>query len=282
MILDPESGPLDPDEGSPARSVQSGVLCNRPILSHNRAKPGSFFVAVNGMRHFLRVRTCTVLDLVLILVLVLVLTADEASAQRSVHVSEGADAVLPCTYPGGPPPSDVSIYWKDKHDNQVLTIQNDKMDPRNQSPGYRNRTQSFPHQYKDGNFSLVLMKVDGSDAGLFECHIIPEGFQQNVRLNVTSKRGSPESGSSVWTWSGVIWTVRRQLGGVSTPPPPPPTAAVAVFVTEQQNHPVWKLRTEPPRKQPVQIQFNQLENTLGVPPTVEKEPLLLFHFHIYL
>uniref|UniRef100_A0A672ZBI8 Immunoglobulin V-set domain-containing protein n=1 Tax=Sphaeramia orbicularis TaxID=375764 RepID=A0A672ZBI8_9TELE len=67
------------------------------------------------------------------------------------------------------------------HQSQVF------MDLRNQSPGYRNRTRSFPLQYKDGNFSLVLMKVDGSDAGLFECHIIPEGFQQNVRLNVTTE-----------------------------------------------------------------------------------------------
>lgn len=142
----------------------------------------------------LRVLTCTVLDLVLVLNLVLVLTVDEASAETLVHVSDGADALLPCTYPEGRPAPNVSVYWKDKWDDQVLTIYNYTTDPKNQSPQYQNRVQSFPHLYKSGNFSLVLMKVNGSDGGVFECHIMPKGFQQNVRLNVTSKRESPGSG----------------------------------------------------------------------------------------
>ncbi|XP_067357315.1 uncharacterized protein [Channa argus] len=123
------------------------------------------------------------------------------SCLKVIVRSTGKDALLPCVYKGhNPPPETLSIFWRDKDNSPLLNIKKNKADNSSQHQKFRGRVESFPDLYKDGNFSIILKKVQQLDNGVYECHVPMVDVEQRVQLSVLGERAaaatSPTPGSS--------------------------------------------------------------------------------------
>ncbi|XP_067357323.1 V-set domain-containing T-cell activation inhibitor 1-like isoform X1 [Channa argus] len=116
------------------------------------------------------------------------------SCQDQVTCYKGDDVLLPCMSTG----ADLAVFWTDKNDDNVLTINQSKPDYSSQHEKFKGRVESFPDQYKKGNFSILLKKVQQSDSGSYYCFVPKVKFEQRVQLTVTGERAatSPAPGSS--------------------------------------------------------------------------------------
>ncbi|XP_067357317.1 V-set domain-containing T-cell activation inhibitor 1-like isoform X3 [Channa argus] len=107
------------------------------------------------------------------------------SCLKVIVRSTGKDALLPCVYKGhNPPPETLSIFWRDKDNSPLLNIKKNKADNSSQHQKFRGRVESFPDLYKDGNFSIILKKVQQLDNGVYECHVPMVDVEQRVQLSV--------------------------------------------------------------------------------------------------
>ncbi|KAK2917266.1 hypothetical protein Q8A73_004012 [Channa argus] len=103
----------------------------------------------------------------------------------------GLDVLLPCVYSEEDPlPETVSVYWRDKDDNIVLDIIDSSPKKGLGDLMFRERVESFPELFKNGNFSIILRKLQQTDAGLYECHIPKVDFQVKVSLMVSDAQAA--------------------------------------------------------------------------------------------
>ncbi|XP_050951499.1 V-set domain-containing T-cell activation inhibitor 1-like [Labeo rohita] len=102
------------------------------------------------------------------------LMADEVSLQETVVGFIGGSAVLPCS--SKEPPltiQGIDVRWR--HSGQsVYDIINVNGSVEEQKHEYNNRAETFPEEYKTGNFSLKLNNLQHTDAGKYLCYIISE------------------------------------------------------------------------------------------------------------
>ncbi|XP_044200344.1 hepatitis A virus cellular receptor 2-like isoform X3 [Thunnus albacares] len=119
--------------------------------------------------------------------IILVCSLNTVSCEIEVKVYIGDVALLPCIY-NNTVPDKVTISWRDKDNNNVLDIKENIPKLESQSEKFKGRV-SFSDQYKKGNFSISLDRVQQGDAGVYECNIrVPDGPQQKVKLIVTGER----------------------------------------------------------------------------------------------
>uniref|UniRef100_A0A8C1PZG4 Ig-like domain-containing protein n=1 Tax=Cyprinus carpio TaxID=7962 RepID=A0A8C1PZG4_CYPCA len=95
----------------------------------------------------------------------------------------GGSVVLPCSSDEHDLKlQDIDVFWRGK-DNAViynLIKGADSLDSQDQR--YKNRAQTFPDEYKKGNFSIKLVNLTHTDAGKFICYITPSDEQETVQL----------------------------------------------------------------------------------------------------
>ncbi|XP_060923303.1 junctional adhesion molecule-like [Limanda limanda] len=97
----------------------------------------------------------------------------------------GEDVLLPCVYREDDPlPQEVSVYWRDKDDAEVLDSVLGVLALATQSEIYRGRVALAPPRERD-DFSIVLRDVRRSDSGVFDCHLQEQDFKKSVQLIVT-------------------------------------------------------------------------------------------------
>ncbi|KAG1939889.1 CD276 antigen isoform X2 [Pimephales promelas] len=106
-----------------------------------------------------------------LLVCFFILVLNEASVQETVQVFIGDSVVLPCRSPRQP--TKFTAYWRYEDSKNVYDIQDGVASTKEQEPVYKSRTESFPAEYSQGNFSLKLRKLQNIDAGSF-CCFLPE------------------------------------------------------------------------------------------------------------
>ncbi|RXN12155.1 CD276 antigen-like protein [Labeo rohita] len=98
--------------------------------------------------------------------------ADEVSLQETVVGFIGGSAVLPCS--SKEPPltiQGIDVRWR--HSGQsVYDIINVNGSVEEQKHEYNNRAETFPEEYKTGNFSLKLNNLQHTDAGEYKCYIM--------------------------------------------------------------------------------------------------------------
>ncbi|XP_050956739.1 V-set domain-containing T-cell activation inhibitor 1-like [Labeo rohita] len=101
------------------------------------------------------------------------LMADEVSLQETVVGFIGDSVVLPC-FSKKPPLTiqDITVLWRYKYDLNVYDIIKGKGSVEEQNQEYNNRAETFPEEYKTGNFSLKLNNLQHTDAGKYQCYII--------------------------------------------------------------------------------------------------------------
>ncbi|KAK2857236.1 hypothetical protein Q5P01_005971 [Channa striata] len=117
--------------------------------------------------------------------ILVLLSLTAVSCQKVIKCFTGEDVLLPCVYKGrDPPPETLSVFWRDTDNNPVLDIKNNKPHYSSQHQKFRGRVESFPDLYKDGNFSIILKKVQQSDNGTYECHVPAVDVEQRLTLSV--------------------------------------------------------------------------------------------------
>uniref|UniRef100_A0A3B4H815 Ig-like domain-containing protein n=1 Tax=Pundamilia nyererei TaxID=303518 RepID=A0A3B4H815_9CICH len=67
----------------------------------------------------------------------------------------------------------IIVEWSraDLGDKYVLLYRNERFDPDNQHPSFKNRVDLQDRQMKDGDVSLILKDVSINDTGTYECRV---------------------------------------------------------------------------------------------------------------
>ncbi|KAL1247050.1 hypothetical protein QQF64_034416 [Cirrhinus molitorella] len=119
----------------------------------------------------------------------------EASSQEAVQGFIGDSAVLPC-HPGKQL-TVITVHWRYNDWKNVYDIQKGKGTTKEQDPEYKGRTETFPTEYSNGNFSLKLRNLQKGDEGSYCCFIPEFGRNDCVNLQIKEKpRGIQEKPGS--------------------------------------------------------------------------------------
>ncbi|XP_073721781.1 V-set domain-containing T-cell activation inhibitor 1-like [Misgurnus anguillicaudatus] len=95
----------------------------------------------------------------------------------------GGSVVLPCaTNYIEHKLSEFTVQWRHNGSLNVCAIIKGKFSPQAQDFTYKNRTETFPTEYKKGNFSIKLNNLACTDAGNYLCYIIPSYEQVITQL----------------------------------------------------------------------------------------------------
>lgn len=125
----------------------------------------------------------------------LMLLSIELSLQESIVGFIGDSVVLECS--SGQPEltvQDITVRWR--HNNlNVYDIINGQVSVEGQNQEYKNRAETFPDEYKNGNFSLKLNNLQHSDKGSYTCYIIRESKFKIVNLIVEEKQKKTSHGT---------------------------------------------------------------------------------------
>ncbi|KAI2644272.1 hypothetical protein H4Q32_031143 [Labeo rohita] len=79
---------------------------------------------------------------------------------------------------------DISVLWRDKDNVKIYDLIKGKASVEKQGPQYKNRAETFPHEYERGNCSIKLINLTQADEGDFSYFIIQSSYskQEIVRL----------------------------------------------------------------------------------------------------
>ncbi|XP_078060182.1 uncharacterized protein LOC144485972 isoform X5 [Mustelus asterias] len=109
--------------------------------------------------------------LLLLLLLLSVVAAVSGDSPVPVSGFLAEQVVLPCTYNGNVPVSDLQVIWGTPKHKFLHKFVNGNDDLREQDPRFRNRTKLFRDQLEQGNWSVLLSDLRESDQSEYECQI---------------------------------------------------------------------------------------------------------------
>ncbi|XP_057181949.1 CD276 antigen-like isoform X1 [Triplophysa rosa] len=99
-------------------------------------------------------------------------TADTVYSQDKVEGLIGCNVSLPCASSKNEQNLQaINVLWRYNDSTNVLAIINGEASVEHQKLKYKYRTQTFPDQYTDGNFTLKLNNLTHTDAGTYQCLI---------------------------------------------------------------------------------------------------------------
>ncbi|XP_067874630.1 CD276 antigen homolog isoform X1 [Heterodontus francisci] len=128
------------------------------------------------------------------LLLLLLLNAVAAVSGYSVSGFLGEQVVLPCTYKGNVPVSELQVIWWIFKRGVLHNFVDGNDDLTQQDPQFRNRTNLFKDQLEQGNWSLMISDLRQSDQNEYRCQILQRSspvFHQVVHLSVTERARTP-------------------------------------------------------------------------------------------
>ncbi|KAK7137225.1 hypothetical protein R3I93_017335 [Phoxinus phoxinus] len=76
----------------------------------------------------------------------------------------------------------INVHWRHSGSKIVCDITEGSHSQEKQDPEYKNRTETFPEEYKRGNFSIKLHKLIYADAGKYICYITHSSEHPTVQL----------------------------------------------------------------------------------------------------
>uniref|UniRef100_A0A672L7Y7 Ig-like domain-containing protein n=1 Tax=Sinocyclocheilus grahami TaxID=75366 RepID=A0A672L7Y7_SINGR len=92
----------------------------------------------------------------------------------------GGSVVLPCS--STEPDQDTEVHWRQNGSKIVYDIIKGEDSVEQQDPRYKNRAETFPEEYKRGNFSIKLNDLQHTDAGKYMCLIAHSSEHKTVEL----------------------------------------------------------------------------------------------------
>lgn len=133
------------------------------------------------MKYFISVVT-------IVRIFIVFLFIQKASLDVTVEGVVGGSVVLPCSGSADQGTTeDIDVFWRHKESMVVYDIIKGKASVEEQVLQYKSRTESFPENYLKGNFSLLLKKLQETDAGKYSCLIREESIIRKVELLVKAK-----------------------------------------------------------------------------------------------
>ncbi|XP_060708489.1 CD276 antigen homolog [Hemiscyllium ocellatum] len=135
-----------------------------------------------------------------LLLLLLLNVVAAVSGDSPVRVSGflGEQVVLPCTYKGSVPVSDLQIIWGTSRSEIVHKFVNGSDDFRQQDPQFKSRTKLFKDQLEQGNWSVLISDLRETDQAEYQCQIysrMGDRFRWlevvSVHLSVTERAPTP-------------------------------------------------------------------------------------------
>ncbi|XP_051977325.1 T-lymphocyte activation antigen CD86-like isoform X2 [Xyrauchen texanus] len=124
-------------------------------------------------------RCCSFLLLILVV---------EGSLNDTVKGYFGGSAVLPCSSnKDNLTIEEMVVHWRHNESLNVFDIIKGKDSLDGQKPEYKNRAETFPHEYVKGNFSLRLKNLKSTDAGRYSCFITEESVFRSVELLIKER-----------------------------------------------------------------------------------------------
>ncbi|XP_052445864.1 CD276 antigen homolog [Carassius gibelio] len=135
------------------------------------------------------------------------LLINKVSLQVTVEGFVGGSVVLPCSSTEHDLTlQDTDVHWRDKDSKIVFDIVKGEDSIAEQNSQYKNRVETFPDEYKRGNFSIILTNLQHTDAGEFSCFITPSDEQKTVELIITGS--TAEKGNNLFTiWMTILTCV---------------------------------------------------------------------------
>lgn len=119
----------------------------------------------------------------------------------------GGSVVLPCaTSDIKDKLSDITVQWRHNDSLNVCAIIDGTFSLQYQDITYKNRTETFPTEYKKGNFSIKLNNLACTDAGNYQCYIIHSYEEVIIQLIIkdTGEQQTPENGNQARETSLII------------------------------------------------------------------------------
>ncbi|XP_041032729.1 uncharacterized protein LOC121271073 [Carcharodon carcharias] len=106
-----------------------------------------------------------------LLLLLLLNVVAAVSGDWSVSGFLGEQIVLPCSYKGNVPVSDLQVIWGISRSEILHKFVDGNDDLTEQDPRFRNRTKLFKDQLEQGNWSILISDLRKSDKKMYECQI---------------------------------------------------------------------------------------------------------------
>ncbi|CAM4654793.1 unnamed protein product [Leuciscus chuanchicus] len=113
---------------------------------------------------------------------------NKVSLQETVHREAviGGSVVLPCSYTEYELKlQDMDVLWRHNDSETVYDLIKGKVSVTHQNPRYQSRAETFPEEYRSGNFSLKLINLTHTDAGAFSCIITLLSEPQTIQLIIS-------------------------------------------------------------------------------------------------
>ncbi|XP_016371920.1 CD276 antigen homolog [Sinocyclocheilus rhinocerous] len=122
---------------------------------------------------------------------------NKVSLDVTVEAVIGGSVVLPCSsVKHDLKLQDIDVFWRDKDSETIYDFIKGTDFLESQDPRYKNRAQTFPDEYKRGNFSIKLINLTHADAGEFICYITPSNEQETVHLIIKESTTENENQST--------------------------------------------------------------------------------------
>uniref|UniRef100_A0A3Q4HMD7 Ig-like domain-containing protein n=1 Tax=Neolamprologus brichardi TaxID=32507 RepID=A0A3Q4HMD7_NEOBR len=105
------------------------------------------------------------------------------SDKKTISAQSGQNVTLTCRAPNN---NILTVEWSraDLGDEYVLLYRDDRFDPDDQHPSFKDRVDLQDRQMKDGDVSLILKDVTINDVGSYECRV-KTGNNRRKRANLS-------------------------------------------------------------------------------------------------
>uniref|UniRef100_A0A8C2ISP7 Ig-like domain-containing protein n=1 Tax=Cyprinus carpio TaxID=7962 RepID=A0A8C2ISP7_CYPCA len=103
------------------------------------------------------------------------------SLDVTVEAVFGGSVVLPCSSDEHDLKlQDTEVFWRGKDNEIIYNLIKGADSLKSQEPRYKNRAQTFPDEYRRGNFSIKLVNLTHADAGTYICYITPSNERKTI------------------------------------------------------------------------------------------------------
>ncbi|XP_060708608.1 CD276 antigen homolog isoform X2 [Hemiscyllium ocellatum] len=109
----------------------------------------------------------------------------------------GEQVVLPCTYKGNVPVSDLLVIWSTQKEEILYVFVDGNDDLAQQDPRFRNRANLFKDQLEQGNWSVLISDLRVTDQGVYRCWIekrVDLNLEQFDSVDLSVKERAPTPG----------------------------------------------------------------------------------------
>ncbi|XP_060708491.1 CD276 antigen homolog isoform X2 [Hemiscyllium ocellatum] len=152
----------------------------------------------------------------LLLLLLNVVAAVSGDSPVPVSGFLGEQVVLPCTYKGNVPVSDLLVIWRTEKEEILYEFVDGNDDLAQQDPRFRNRANLFKGQLEQGNWSVLISDLRETDQDVYQCWIqkrvgVLFYSEQSDSVDLSVKERAPTPGPNTHV-SGPGVTTRARVG----------------------------------------------------------------------